>query len=49
MSTVVEVGDLEAFFGKLGDMCKEGMGRGLKRRDRRKAKSKAKGKKKVAK
>jgi hypothetical protein len=41
---VVAVEDMEGFFTKLGEVCKEGMGRGLRKRDRKKAKAKSKGK-----
>jgi signal recognition particle subunit SRP14 len=45
LSTVVEVDDLENFFVKYADVCKQGMS-GLKKRDRSKAKEKLKAKKK---
>jgi signal recognition particle subunit SRP14 len=45
LSTIVEVDNLEGFFVKYADVCKQGM-TGLKKRDRSKAKEKLKAKKK---
>lgn len=44
-STVVEADDLEIFFLKYAEVCKQGMS-GLKKRDRSKAKERLKAKKK---
>ena len=44
LSTVVDDGDLEAFYGKYAAVCKKGM-EGLRKRDKKKAKEKAKKKK----
>lgn len=46
LSTVVETGDLEAFYGRYAELCKGGMA-ALKPRDRTKRKAKAK-KKRIA-
>jgi len=45
LATVVEVGDLEAFYARYAEVCKKGM-EGLRKRDKKKAKEKAKAKKK---
>jgi signal recognition particle subunit SRP14 len=45
LSTVVDAGDLEAFYTRYAELCKLGM-TGLKKRDRSKRKEKAKAKKK---
>ena len=37
----MEVGDLEAFYGRYADVCKKGM-EGLRKRDKKKAKAKKK-------
>ena len=44
ISTIVEQNDLEQFFGKYGEVCKNGM-QGLKKRDRKKEKAKKEKKK----
>ncbi len=41
LSTVVDVGDLELFYGKYAEVCKKGM-EGLRKRDKKKAKAKKK-------
>lgn len=45
ISTVVQPGDIDAFYARYAEACKAGMG-ALKKRDRKKGK-KAKGKKKA--
>jgi len=47
---VVQPDDLEGFFTRYAEVCKEGMARGLKKRDRKKrmrTKTKKKGKREV--
>lgn len=44
MSTVVQPDELEGFFVRYAEVCKEGMARGLKKRDRKGRKTKKKGK-----
>ena len=48
LSTVVDQGDLEAFYARYAEVCKGGM-TGLKKRDRKKLKAKKGGGAKVAK
>ena len=44
ISTIVTEDDIESFFGKYGEVCKNGM-QGLKKRDRKKEKAKKEKKK----